>query len=113
MPKRRGRLFKLGVEGIVARIPDRINASAPIWASSTIAGFQNYWVDWMRTVAPELAATVRGLPPKTGNIRQNVIRRVIPVAETISRSSRTYRERLIARITATVAPAGGGGGAPG
>jgi hypothetical protein len=111
MARRRGKLFKQGVQKIVSKIPDKLRATADTWVANTSEGFQTYWVEWINTVLPELSTTMRGLPPKTGNIRQNIIRRSVPVAETISRASRAYRERLMTRLTPAAAAAGGG--APG
>jgi hypothetical protein len=107
MARRRGKLFKQGVQKIVSKIPNKLKAAADTWVANTSEGFQTYWVEWMNTVLPELSTTIRGLPPRTTSVRQNVVRRVVPVAETISRASRTYRERLMTRVTPAAAAGGG------
>lgn len=110
---RRGKLFKHGPARIIQNAVGKINASVDVWRTNTIAGFENHWSRWINIVQPELARTIVGLPARTGNIRTNVTRRVIPVAETISRMSAEYRRQLMQQLLGAAAGAAPAGGGPG
>lgn len=88
------------------RARDSIEGAKERWASSTMEGFMRKWNEWYANfVVPELIR-IR-LPPKSSNIRDNVVNRVVPVAEAVSRASARYRMQRQTEVVplAPVAPA--------
>jgi hypothetical protein len=98
---KRGKLFKKGTSYIVERSVGKIEASKDLWASATIEGFRTDWSVWMtQFVEPQLRGVVSRLPPKTADVRANVVNRVVPVAEAIRGSAQRYR---LVKISGAVA----------
>jgi hypothetical protein len=95
MARKRGRIFKYGIQGVLTTALAKIDASKEAWAERTKAGFQTYWSDWMSFILPGLTRTVAALPPKTASVRLNVINRVVPVATYIHRMATAYKRRLM------------------
>jgi len=113
MARRKQRLFKYGPANVVQLATQKVQAARDIWVNNTTAGFQQFWSDYIAGFARDIGNVVIGLPPKTGSIRTNVARRVVPVAEAVSNYARAYRERRIREaitriVGAAPAPAGGG-----
>ncbi len=106
MARKRGRIFKYGIQGVLTTALAKIDASKEAWAERTKAGFQTFWADWMSYILPGLTSTVAALPPKTTNIRLNVINRVVPVATYIHRAAAAYKRRMMVAppAVAPVAP---------
>jgi hypothetical protein len=104
MAKRIGKLFKKGVGYIVELAVRKVEVSKDVWASATQEGFRTDWTAWMTQVEPQLRSVVATLPPKTTDIRVNVVNRVVPVAMTISRMSATYRASKVAGVRAPAPP---------
>ncbi len=100
----RGKLFKDGVGGVLQDAIANIQAKKDRWAERTIRGFQVNWANWMTYLEPQLRATVASLPQKTASVRENVMNRVVPVAELVQTVSRVYRQQKIAGATTTVPP---------
>jgi hypothetical protein len=100
MAKRIGKLFKKGVGYIVELAVTKVEAVKDVWARETGNGFRTDWTAWMTMVEPELRSVVATLPPRSTDIRANVVNRVIPVAMTISRISATYRASKVSGIRA-------------
>ncbi|MCD6418477.1 hypothetical protein J7M00_06825 [bacterium] len=88
---------------VLGRARERIEKSAQTWASETINGFMTKWQPWYTQF--EIPALLRlRLPKKTNDIKQNVINRVVPVAEAISRASAMYRQQKNAQLAPQVVP---------
>jgi hypothetical protein len=101
---KRGKLFKKGASYIVERSVGKIEASKDLWASATIEGFRTDWSVWMtQFVEPQLRGVVGRLPPKTADVRANVVNRVVPVAEAIRGSAQRYRLMKISGAVAVPA----------
>lgn len=98
---KRGKLFKKGASYIVEKSVNKIEASKDLWASATIEGFRTDWMVWMtQFVEPQLRGLISRLPPKTDDVRANIVNRVIPVAEIIRRSAQRYRLMKISGVVA-------------
>jgi hypothetical protein len=101
---KRGKLFKKGASYIVERSVGKIEASKDLWASATIEGFRTDWSVWMtQFVEPQLRGVVSRLPPKTADVRANVVNRVVPVAETIKSAAQRYRLMKVSGVVAVPA----------
>lgn len=81
-------------EKAISKAEASISGKGQYWEQQTLQGFREKWNEWYQTfVFPQLVRIVPTLPPKTDNIRTNVMNRVVPVAEAISRVSAQYRLR--------------------
>ena len=89
----RSKLFnpRIGVTGVVERALRKIEGSADEWVKSTSQGFRENWAVYIDMVARSLAPVVANLPPKTGDVRANILNRALPVAQKISETARQYR----------------------
>jgi len=87
------------LEKVLSKVESKIPASAEVWSENTLAGFRENWADWYSGFAlPVLVRVVPSLPPKTGNIEENVRRRVTPVAKAISEASKRYRAYKASKV---------------
>ena len=87
------------LDKVLAKVERKIPAAAEVWSESTLEGFRDGWADWYSGYAlPVLVRVVPNLPPKTGNIRENVLRRVVPVATAISEASKRYRAYKASKV---------------
>lgn len=103
---RKSKLFKKGLDYVVADAIQSIQAKSQKWVTETSTGFQTNWRDWMESVLPALVNTIRALPEKGTDISANVMNRVVPVAQAISNASKQYRARRLAGVVVTpIAPA--------
>jgi len=100
----KGKLFKKGVAYVVEKAVSKVQASRDIWAEATAEGFRVNWNAWMSFVEPQLRATVARLPPKTKDIKVNVINRVVPVSSLISSASKAYRVQQVMGIAVPAVP---------
>jgi len=93
----RSKLFnpRIGVTGVVERALRKIEGSADEWVRSTAQGFRENWAVYIDMVARSLAPVVANLPPKTGDVRANILNRALPVAQKISETARQYRTMKI------------------
>jgi len=97
---RRRKLFDKGISTIVEEAVRKIQNSGDIWVTNTSQGFRTSWALWMSQLEPQLRSTVQRLPPMVkGDIRANVINRVVPVATIISSTAQRYRSMKVAGIT--------------
>lgn len=101
----KGKLFKIGVSGIVELAVRKIEASKETWAERTINGFRGDWAEWMSMVEPALKKKISELPAKTGDIETNVKNRVVPIAKLMSEESARYRMSKLGPIPPVPAPA--------
>jgi len=87
------------LDKVLAKVERKIPATAEVWAENTLEGFRTDWGEWYNGFAlPVLVRVVPNLPPKTGNIRENVLRRCVPVATGISEASKRYRAYKASKI---------------
>jgi len=102
---KRGRLFDKGIGNIVEEAVRKIQASGDIWVTNTSQGFRTGWALWMSQLEPQLRSTIQRLPPLVkGDIRANVVNRVVPVATLISVTAQRYRSMKVAGLTTGAPP---------
>ena len=88
-------------EEVVSKTERKIEASKDTWYENTVEGFRTDWTEWYGGfIRPTLARLLPRLPRKTGNIEENVRRRVTPVAKAISQASARYRAKKMAEAEA-------------
>jgi hypothetical protein len=103
---KKGKLFKKGVSYIIERAVRKIDQAKDEWANATIEGFRTDWNVWLsQYIEPSLRSLVARLPPKTADIRTNVLNRVVPVATLISSQSKRYKLAKITMALPVPAPA--------
>ena len=84
-------------EEAVTNFLQGVDAAVEVWAARTKAGAEKLQ-DYFEIVLPRVYAKVVDLPPKTGSIRTNVLRRAVPIAEEVSEAAAVYRSRKFARL---------------
>jgi len=88
-------------EEVISKTERKIEASKDTWYENTVEGFRTDWREWYGGyVRPALARLIPRLPKKTGDIEENVRRRVTPVAKLISEVSARYRAKKMAEAEA-------------
>jgi len=90
---------------VLEKARTRVETAKDEWARRTVEGFMRKWNDWYSNfVVPQLIRL--RLPKRTESIRDNVINRVVPVCEVISKASANYRaeQRSAIMIQAPVTP---------
>ena len=82
---------------VISKAERKIEASKETWYENTVEGLRTDWREWYDGfIRPPLARLLPRLPKKTGNIEENVRRRVTPVAKLISEASARYRAKKMA-----------------
>ena len=73
------------------------------YVQKSIAGADDFQT-WFAGFASKIYPLIAGLPPKTGNVEEDVKNRVIPVARAIKELSQAYKATKLQEIAAKVVP---------
>lgn len=82
---------------VLEKVRSRVEQAKEDWANNTVSGFMSNWSAWYSNFVVPALMRVR-LPPKTGDIKQNVVNRVTPVAQAISKASEAYRRQKLTEL---------------